>query len=446
MNDLSPPGPQAVPAEAPHLEDLTERIRPRAASNLLLWLILGFVALFVIWASLAELDRTVHAPGRVIVSGRLQVVSNLEGGVVQQILVKGGDQVKQGQPLILLDPTASGSELGAASATVDALSAKVARLEAEIAGRNPVYPAAGNAEVAEQIRIERALHAARLADLASLTSQASARSAQAQRAVAEARAAYQSRLAARDSAQSQLAMIRPLVERGIEPRVTLVQLESQAAIAGSDAMQAQAAIARAQGAVAEANASIMQVRQNWRAQAGNDLATAQAERAARSSAMPALSERLKRQTVVSPVSGRINRVLVATVGSATSPGQPLIEVVPGADTLTVEAMVNPKDIAAIRIGQHARVNVSAFDSAIYGALEGKVSTISPDATVDERTGESHYTVRVEVDAANYRDSTGRKLQIGPGMTADVNLIGDKRSVMSYLLTPFTRLSERALRE
>lgn len=440
--------PAVPPADRPgtHLEDLSDRVQPRQASNLLLWLVLGFIVAFIVWASLAELDRTVHAPGRIIASGRLQVVSNLEGGIVQAILVKAGDQVKQGQPLILLDPTASGSELGASQATVDALSAKVARLEAEIAGREPVYPSARTATDAEQIGIERSLHAARLADLASQTSQANARALQAARAVAEANAAYRSRLSARDSARTQLDLIRPLVERGIEPRITLVQLDNQVAVATSDAIQAQATITRAQAGVAEARAAIDQVRQNWRAQAGTELATAQAERNARTNAMPALAERVKRQTVVAPVSGRVNRVLVATVGSATAPGQALIEVVPGADTLTVEALVSPKDIAAVRIGQRAKVNISAYDSSVYGSLLGKVATISPDATIEERTGESHYTVRVQVDAGTFRDPAGRRLPIGPGMTADVNLIGEKRTVMAYILTPFTRLSEQALRE
>lgn len=436
----------ASTAPRTHLEDLADRVRPRAASNLLLWLVIGFVVLFGLWASLAQLDRTVHAPGRVIASGRLQVISNLEGGVVQAILVRAGDSVKRGQALVLLDPTASGSELGASQATVDALSAKVARLEAEIAGRNPAYPAARTSADAEQVRIEQALHAARLADLTAQTSQARARMLQAQRAVAEASAAYQSRASARDSARQQLAMISPLVDRGIEPRITLIQLQNQAAVATSDAAQAQAAIARAQAGVAETAAAIGQVRQMWRAQAGTELASAQAERAARASTLPALSDRVRRQTVVAPVGGRINRVLIATVGSATSPGQPLVEVVPAVDTLTVEALVTPKDIAAIRVGQQARVNISAYDSAIYGGLVGRVATISPDATVEERTGESHYTVRIEVDAAGFRDTTGRRLVIGPGMTADVNLIGEKRSVMAYLLTPLTRLNERAFRE
>ncbi len=429
-----------------HLKDLADRIKPKAVSNLLLWLILGFIVVFIAWASIVKLDRTVHAPGRVVPSSRLQVLSNLEGGVVSAILVHVGDLVKRGQPLVRLDQTQAGAEFGSSEITVGALNAKIARLQAEIAGREPVYPAAATPEVAQQIGIERSLHAARMSDLASLSAAGAARAAQAERAVAEARSAYASRISARDSAQRQLEMIRPLVQRGIEPQLTLIQLENSAAVAGTDAAQASAAIARAQSAVAEARASLAQVRSSWRAQAGTDLAAAQSEMAARQRSMPALAAKLGRSTVASPVDGRVNRVLVSTVGSSIGAGQPIVEVVPSAETLTVEALVSPKDIAAVRIGQRARVNITAYESGVYGGMDGRVLTISPDATLEERTGESHYTVRVRADAQNFRGPEGQRLVIGPGMTADVNLIGDKRSIMAYILTPFTRLREEALRE
>lgn len=429
-----------------HLEDLADRIKPKAVSSLLLWLILGFIVIFVIWASVVELDRTVHASGRVVPSSRLQVLSNLEGGIVSEILVRAGDVVRRGQPLVRLDRTQAGAELGTSEATVGALTAKIARLRAEIAGREPVYPTTPSPEIAEQIAIERSLHTARRSDLASLSLAAAAREAQAARAVAEASAAYQSRVSARDSARRQLAMMRPLVDRGIEPQLTLIQLENTAAVATTDAAQASAGIARAQSAVAEARASLAQVRGAWRAQAGTELATAQAELAAQRQGVPALVARLGRATVSAPVNGRVNRVLVSTIGASIGAGQPIAEVVPSADKLTVEAMVNPKDIASVRVGQHAKLNITAYESGIYGGMDGRVVTISPDATVDERTGEGHYTIRVRADAQHFRGPDGRRLVIGPGMTADVNLIGDKRSVMAYILSPFTRLRENAFRE
>lgn len=429
-----------------HLEDLADRIHPRSASNMLLWTILAFVAVFVVWASVVRLDRTIHAAGRIVPSSRLQVLSNLEGGVVSAILVHPGDQVAAGQALVRIDQTETSAQLGSSEITVAALSAKTTRLEAEMAGREPGYATSNDPVLAEQIGVERSLHAARMSDLASLSAAASARERQAKSAVVEARAVYRSRSATRDSAHRQLELIRPLVERGIEPQMTLVQLQSAASVAAADAAQAEAAIGRAQSGVAEAQAALVEVRQGWRAQAGTDLAAAQAEMSARRRSVPALAAKVRRSVVVASLTGRVNRVLVSTVGASVAPGAPIVEVVPSGDALTVEAMVNPKDIAAVRIGQRAKINVTAYESAIYGGMDGKVVSISPDVTIEERTGESHYTVRVRGNAETFRDASGRRLQIGPGMTADVNLIGEKRSVMAYILTPITRLAENAARE
>jgi adhesin transport system membrane fusion protein len=430
--------------QRPHLEDLADRIRPRAASNLLLWAILGFVAVFLIWASLAELDRTVRGQGRVIASSQLQVVSNLEGGIVDAILVRTGQQVRQGQELVQLNRTLSGAELGSGEATLGALRAKIARLEAEVAGRSPAYPPTTSVAMANQIAIEQSLHAARMANLSSISAAAEARVVQAQRAATEASANYQARVSAREAASTELGAIRPLVERGIEPQLSLVRAESAAAVAASEAAAASAAIARAQAGVAEARSMLAQQQQDWRSLAAGDLATARAEMAARQQTLPALADRVQRTSVRAPLDGRINRVLVTTVGGSVGPGAPMVEIAPDRETLLVEAMVLPKDIGRIRIGQQAKVDITAYDPAVYGSLSGRVSAISPDAVSNERTGQTFYLVQVRTDSN--RTGSGRKLAIGAGMVADISLLGDKRSVLSYLLTPITRLSERAFRE
>jgi adhesin transport system membrane fusion protein len=429
-----------------HIEDLADRIKPRAASNLLLWMVVGFVIIFVIWASFAELDKTVRGTGRVIASSQLQTLSNLEGGVVEAILVRTGQQVEAGQELIRLDQTATGSELGTGESAYASLVAKTARLQAEVAGREPVYPAAANPAVAAQIQIERALHASRMAELGSLVNAGQARITQASRAVAEAEAAYQARVSAREARQAELRMIRPLVERGIEPRLSLIQAESAASIAASEAVAAAASVSRAQSAVGEAQATLAQQRQDWRALAANELATAQAEMAARRSSLPALAERVARTVVRSPLPGRINRVLVTTIGGAVSPGAPLVEIVPSEESLLIETMVTPQDIAFIHIGQKAKVNITAYDSSIYGALDGLVTAISPDAVLNEKTGESFYTVQVRTTKNAIKGRDGKPMPIGTGMTADVSLLGEKRTVMEYILSPITKLKNTAFRE
>jgi len=426
-----------------HLEDLADHVvRPRAAANLLLFTILGFVVVALLWAWLTVLDRAVSAQGRVAPSSQLQVLSNLEGGIVGAILVQPGQIVTAGTPLIRLDPTVAGAELGSGRAVVSALSAKLARLDAELAGRAPVFGAGD----ADQAAGERAQYQARRADLAALEAVGQARIAQADRAVAEARSALEAQRTSRDAKLAEVALIRPLVQRGIEPRLSLMQAESAAAIGASSVAAAAAALARAQAAVAEARQALIQQRQEWRTREGDARLSTQAELDMRRQGMPALAYRAERTVVRAPRAGRINRLLVSTIGGTVRPGDPLVELVPSNDPLIVEASVNPKDIAFVRVGQPAKVKITAYDSAIYGALDGRVQTVSPDVVIDPRNGEGHYTVRVRTDRDALRDVAGRPLPIGPGMVADVSLIGDKRSVLSYLLTPFTRLREGAFRE
>lgn len=431
--------------EHSHIEDYVDRVRPATASNILLWVILGFVAIFIIWAALTELDRTVRGQGRVIPSSQLQVVSNLEGGIVEDILVSIGDVVKQGDPLVRMDPTATGAEYGSNRAQFDALRARIARLEGEVSGRAPAWPTSGGPGLAEQVAIERGLHASRMADLSSLLAASSAQVNQAQRSVAEAQASLAARQSAQRAAQNELNLIRPLVERGIEPRLSLIQAENAAAVASSEVAAASAAVTRAQSAVAEAQSTLAQRRQEWRSRAAQELATAQAEMAALRRSLPALSARVDRTVVRSPLAGRVNRVLVTTVGGTVNPGAPLVEIVPTEDSLFVEAQIRPADIAWVRMNQEAKIDVTAYDSAVYGSLDGKVVSISPDATVNERTGESFYTVRVATND-QLLDQNGRPLEIGPGMVANVSLLGDKRSVLGYILSPITKLGETALRE
>jgi adhesin transport system membrane fusion protein len=434
MNDMS------------HIEDYTDRIRPRAASNLLLWVVLGFFILFVAWAALTELDRTVRGGGRVVASSQLQTVSNLEGGIVDAILVRTGEQVRAGQELVRLDRTQTGAELGSGEASANALAMKIARLQAEVAGRSPTYPPAMDAAAASQLRIEQALHASRMAELGSVVSAGQARVLQAQRAVQEAQAAYQARVSAREARQSEVRILRPLVERGIEPRLSLMQAESAFAVASSEAAAAAAGISRARAAVSEAQAALNQQRQDWRSLAANELATAQAEYAARRSTLPALAERAERTIVRAPLPGRVNRVLVTTIGAAVSPGAPLVEIVPSEETLLVETMIRPQDIAFVRMGQKAKVNITAYDPSIYGGLDGVVVAISPDAVLNERTGESFYTVQVRTTKKGLVGKDGRPLPIGTGMVADVSLLGEKRTILQYIVSPLTKLGQTALRE
>jgi adhesin transport system membrane fusion protein len=315
-----------------------------------------------------------------------------------------------------------------------------------VLGREPSYPPAGDPDNANQIRIEQALHASRMAELSSLVSAGQAGIAQAASGLREAESMRDARNSARAARLQEVELIRPLVARGIEPRLSLIEAESAYSVAMSEAAAATANVSRARSAVAESQAALARQRQDWRALAAGELASAQAEYSARRSTLPALAERVERTLVRAPLEGRINRVLVTTIGGFAAPGAPLVELVPSEETLLVEAYIAPQDIASVRMNQAAKVNLTAYDSAVYGSLEGVVVSISPDAALNEQSGLSFYTVQVRTTSNALEDRNGRPLPIGTGMVADVSLLGDKRSVLSYLLSPITRLSERAFRE
>lgn len=421
--------------------DESDELRARKSANLLLWIIAGFFVLAVAWASLTKIDRTVRAMGRVVPSSKLQVVSNLEGGVIEQILVRPGQTVKKGDILVRLSPKLTNAALGSGTVEVDALQAKIARLNAEVRGQSPVY---GDAPES-QAEIERSLHNARSAELAGIMSAGAARAEQARRMVAEAQSTLEARRSNLTTAERELEMLRPLAEKLIVPKIDLLKAENAAKVSRNEVDAASAALARARSGIAEAQAQTAQQRSDWLSRSGMELSQAQAEMAAKQLQLPALSDRVDRTVIRAPMSGKVNRVLVTTVGGSVSAGMPIAEIVPSEETLYIEAMIKPSDIGNVRLGQTARIEITAYNSSVFGTLDGKVTSISPDAVVNEKTGESFYTVEVQA-GATLRDQSGRPLPIGPGMVANASLLGEKRSIMSYLFTPITRLSETAFRE
>jgi adhesin transport system membrane fusion protein len=428
------------------IETVPDRILERDFATVLLWVIVAMTVSLLVWAGVARVDEVVHATGRVTPSSRLQIVSNLEGGIVKAILVKPGDRVTAGQALLRLDPTASTADFARNDTSIDALQARAARLDAEARGRSLQFSTTLEAAVPALVANERALHNAQLSSITIEREIATSRLLQAERAAGQARAEAAARAEALAQARREVEILTPLVEKGVEPTMSLVRAQSNERQAASGRDAAAEAGRRADAARAEAQGAVRSVEQRFRAQASEQLTTTRAEIAAQSEALPALADRMKRTELRSPVAGIVNRVLATTVGGSIRPGEPLVEVVPEGDTLIIEARVNPADIAFLRTGQKANIKISAYDYSIYGTLPGFVEHIAPDAVTDERTGLSHFTIRVRTNATALIGADGARLPIGAGMTADVDVLGRERSVLSYLLTPVTRLRDGAFHE
>ncbi len=406
-------------------------VEPARAATWLLYAIAGLFVVALTWSATARLDKVTRGTGRVVPSNQLQQVQYLEGGIVKEILVSAGDHVKAGQVLVRLDPTRISAEFAQGKDSYQLLSARILRLSA-LAEKKPLVFPETLAKVAPQIVAdERRLYDSRLAEFEAATSVARAKLDDAQARLRNAEEALV-------LAQEEMRIIRPLVEKGIEPRIELIRVRQREVAAEGDAQTAKIAVEGAQGELVQAETSFL-------ASVGDELARAKSEMAAIAGDLPALEDKIARTEVRSPIDGVVNRVLVATIGGVVQPGETILEVVPSEDTLLVEAAIKPADIGFLRIGQPARVRITAFDSSVYGALDGRIEQISPDAIKDEETRERHYLIKVRTDSDAIR-TKDTELRILPGMAAEVDILNGKRTVLSYLLNPITDVQQKALRE
>jgi membrane fusion protein, adhesin transport system len=420
------------------------RLKEADFPSLLLYSIVGFASAALLWAAVARVDVVVGGSGRLVPASQLQTLSNLEGGTLARIAVRPGQVVRAGQVLLLLDPVLRASDAAAGQASVDALSARAARLSAEARGSGARIDLP---QVDPQLLAsERALAQSDATALAAERGLALARQDQARRGVTEAEAQLQQRQEALRLAAREEIVMRPLVEQGAEPRLSLDRLVSQRLQAEAAARAGEAAFNRARAGLAEADRAVLAVDTRFRNRAAEALATTRAELASRNGQQPALADRLARTQVRAPVAGIVSRLLVSTPGAAVSPGEPLVEMVPVGDRLLVEAKVTPADIGFVKAGQQAKVRVTAYDYSIYGALTGEVQNVAPDAVVDQRTGEVHFLVRIALPGNCFATEDAGCLPLGPGMLADVSVLGPKRSILSYLLSPLTRITSSAFTE
>ena len=241
--------------------------------------------------------------------------------------------------------------------------------------------------------------------------------------------------------QQELAKTKPLLASGAVSEVDILRLEREVSKSRGESEQAGAQIARVQAAIGEAQRKIQETELTFRNEARKDMADVMGKLNALNEGAVALADRVDKSQVKSPVRGRVQRLLANTIGGVVQPGKDIVEIVPLDDNLVLEAKVQPKDIAFIRPGQDATVKFTAYDFSIYGGLAAKVENISPDTVVDER-GNAFYLVRVRTSQTRFSE----KMPVIPGMTAEVDVLTGRKTVMAYLLKPVLKAKAYALRE
>ncbi len=399
------------------------------------------LAIAVMWAAVSRLDEVTRGEGKVIPSRQLQVLQSLDGGVVEEILVKEGDVVDAEQVLLRIDPTRFASSVRESRVQYSALVAKAARLKALTEGTPFKVPDEIAKEDPKTVEEERRLYESRRNELETQSSIARQQLAQRQQELVEVRARHEQASKSYDISARELAVTKPLIASGAVSEVELLRLERDVARFRGERDMASAQISRIQASISEASHKLEEVGLAFRNESGKELGETMARLNALAEGSVGLSDKVTRSVLRSPVKGTVKRVLVNTVGGVVQPGKDVIEIVPLEDNLLLEARVQPRDIAFLRPGQKVVVKFTAYDFSIYGGLDGKLEHIGADSVVDEK-GNAYYTVRVRTN----KPTLGNNLPVIPGMIVEVDIITGEKSVLTYLLKPVLRAKARALSE
>jgi len=417
------------------------RIKTDRSANILA--ILGAsMLIFAIWATLFQVDKVTRGSGRVLPSVQNQVVQHLEGGIVDRLLVQEGERVHKGQVLMNVTNQFTSAEFENARTDVVAKRISLARMDAEVAGaRSFTVPEEFAKQAPDIASSEEALFYSRVAQRGQesgiISEQGSAKRAQL--------GSLNARLINLRKEESLMMIQLDKLERAyqaeaiserevLDKRAALLSLRTKIADVQNDIPATRAEIAESSARHGEVWTKTVQETKEKAAQLRLELSKA-------GEALGAYRDKAKREEIRAPMDGIVNKLYVQTVGGVIKGGDPLVEIVPIDKVVMVEARIAPKDRGTVWSGLPATIKISAYDSAIYGGLEGKVIEVSPDVIQDPK-GEPYYRVRLRADTSNF----GQGKPVLPGMTAEVNIRSGRQSIMDYILGPFIRIKDSALRE
>lgn len=415
-----------------------EPIRARA---FLYTVVLAF-ALLIVWACFAPIDEVTRGIGRVIPASQLQRVQSFDGGVIEEVMVREGQVVEAGELLMRIDPTRFVSDFRENRAQRYALEARAERLRALATGTEFNPSEELRQEVPDIVIQEREAFESRREELRVQENVLEDRIRQREQELREAVARRDTASREASMASQELALTRPLLSSGAVSEVEVLRLQREVSRATGERSQAEASVARLQAALEEAQTQLREVGAERRSEWRNDLAQAYGDLNALQQSGTGLQDRVRLTEIRSPVAGVVQRIHINTIGGVAQPGQEVIDIVPSDEQLLVEARIAPQDIAFLRPGQHATIKLTAYDYAIYGGLQAELELISADTITDDNDN-TFYLVRVRSlpteDAAN-------ALQVIPGMTAQVDIITGKRTVMQFLLKPVLRAWRNSMGE
>ncbi|MDF1797415.1 MAG: HlyD family type I secretion periplasmic adaptor subunit [Coxiellaceae bacterium] len=403
------------------------------------------ICILILWAALAEIDVVTSGQGKVIPSGKVQVIQHLEGGIVSKMLVKEGDKVDKGQTLAVIDDINYTSLYKNGLLKTAALKARVARLTAEANGTpfNPEH------EFSEQYKrflaSEKKAYGANQHLLKNRIQSYSHQIKQREEELEGLGARKKKLKASLELVDEEYGMTKKLFDQGAAARVEVLRLQRQQQDLKGDLDELEQNVDRTESSILEAKNRVKESSSEFRSHAIRDLVLTKAELASQVETNITLRDRAKRTSLKSPVNGIVHVIYINTIGGIVRPGEKIMEIVPSDDTLLVEAKIKPRDIAFIHPGQKATISLTAYDFVTYGGLQGIVKHISADTVTDPDDNQSYYLIKVKTN----KDHLGTKekpLPIITGMTAEVDILTGKKTILNYILKPLQRGSKKALRE
>jgi adhesin transport system membrane fusion protein len=421
---------------------ILEQSPSRVSKVIKIWIITIF--LFVLWASLAEIDEITRGDGDVIPYGQNQVIQNLEGGIVDTILVKEGETVKRGQVILKINNAKSISSSRTNEMKFHELQAKRLRLYAEANQLKFKEIETTFPELKAQIRLARELYDSSKLEFRAKDNSFAQQIEQRKQEYKEAKAKVRSLKKSLEYVSEEISMTAPMVREGVKSKVDFLKLKREANGIENDIEAAQLSLPRLASAITEYRQKRIESKQLFINNSKKELNEVTAELSRLKTQQIEFSDQVDRTMVKSPVDGIVQKLFINTVGGVIKPGDDLVEIVPTNEKLFLEIKIKPSDIAFLHPGAEAKVKVSAYDFAIHGGLVGKIVNISPD-TITDKEENTFYLIQIET-AQNYLGTKEHPLNIIPGMTVSVDIVTGQKTVMQYILKPILKSKQYVFSE
>lgn len=425
--------------------DFTRDSKAGFNTHLLFWLCVASCLAFFGWASVSTLDIVSLANGEVIPSSQVKIVQHLEGGIVREISIREGERVKQGQQLIVLEPTQSGADVGEIRVRLLSLRAEIIRLEAEVSGASkPAFDAQLRADNPRMVKQTLARFNSRIKSLQNRL--ASQRLAVAQRSqeINEISARIRNQKNSLKLIDEQIAISVELLAEDLTNRYNHLDLLKEASNIRGRSEEDAAALLRAKSALKEAESNLAGIRTYFVEDAGQELEAARLSFDELSQREQKFEDNLARTVLRSPVDGIIKTLHVTSVGGVLRPGETVVEIVPVDDRLIIEARLPTQDIGYVQSGQAVLVKLTSADARRFGGLAGKVTTVSPDTLISD-DGFPYYRVRIETVSDRFQHGQ-LQYRLFPGMQVIASIHTGERTVLEYIVGPFLNNMSGALGE